>query len=227
MKPSKNYDPSSYAPDHVKEIRSQIKFSIGINVKIVRKKHDETLKTLAHALNITDATLCKYENGLIEFPSSLLLLIADRYNVPISVLYDEECFKEISLEKALFKNMISRTMSQLDDFLLDYTYYTNILLGYFQKFLSTDNPNSFDLYFALCNFLEELDIILKNDQNIVQQRIEDVSVKLLENLSRIRINDYNSRLSVFLNELLPNISDEWHFEWLEFEKRYFKQSENN
>lgn len=228
MKSNEDYNPMRYSSCHIRELRSIIMYELGRNIRRIRISHGETLKTLADALNLSKSTLSKYENGEIEYPSSLLPLIAGRYNVTISELYDEQILPNSHLQNELFNKLIYHKLNELDDFTLDYAYYNNILASYLKKYMSLEKPNSFDLYYTFSSFLEALEIISQNKEisDINQERLGDVFLSFFENISKIKNNDYKTNHSVFLKKLLPDVSDEAHTSWLEFERWYFRNQED-
>lgn len=62
--------------------------SIGRIIKTKRKKAGMSQTELADSLGVTKATICKYENGIIDMPPSVLPLISESCNFKLSDYID-------------------------------------------------------------------------------------------------------------------------------------------
>ena len=65
-------------------------------IKNLREDHDLTQEYIAKYLKINRVVYNRYENGLREIPISLLIKLADFYNVSIDYITNRTSIKEIS-----------------------------------------------------------------------------------------------------------------------------------
>lgn len=193
----------------VKQAKWRILFELGYTIRELRKQNGETLEELANALDITKSTLSKYENGLLEIPSSILPIIAGRYKVSVSELYDEDLRAKNSYQVEAYKEMIKNITSNIDNTIFDECYYVNIFCNYFNRYLSTTEPESFDIYYAVCLFLEQITNMYVNGHkeknfNIKKDKILD---EFIERLDKVHDNNYKINSSIFIHELSNDLSD--------------------
>lgn len=65
-------------------------------IKNLREDHDLTQEYIAKYLKINRVVYNRYENGLREIPISLLIELADFYNVSIDYITNRTSIKEIN-----------------------------------------------------------------------------------------------------------------------------------
>lgn len=65
-------------------------------IKNLREDHDLTQEYIAKYLKINRVVYNRYENGLREIPISLLIKLADFYNVSIDYITNRTSIKEIN-----------------------------------------------------------------------------------------------------------------------------------
>ncbi len=65
-------------------------------IKNLREDHDLTQEYIAKYLKINRVVYNRYENGLREMPISLLIKLADFYNVSIDYITNRTSIKEIN-----------------------------------------------------------------------------------------------------------------------------------
>ena len=65
-------------------------------IKNLREDHDLTQEYISKYLKINRVVYNRYENGLREIPISLLIKLADFYNVSIDYITNRTSIKEIS-----------------------------------------------------------------------------------------------------------------------------------
>ena len=67
-----------------------------LRLKDLREDHDLTQEYIAKYLKINRVVYNRYENGLREIPISLLIELADFYNVSIDYITNRTSIKEIN-----------------------------------------------------------------------------------------------------------------------------------
>ena len=81
---------------------SQMKETFGEYIKQLRTEHNLTLTQLAAQLDLDSANLSKIENNKREFDEKRLVLLADIFNLDISILRTE-FFSDV-IAKKLYEN---------------------------------------------------------------------------------------------------------------------------
>lgn len=76
-------------------IIDRLKITIGLNIKKLRLKHNETIAELAGKLGVAYSTVSDWENGKKMPRSSAIQCLSDHYNVSTSDIISEPT-KEIS-----------------------------------------------------------------------------------------------------------------------------------
>lgn len=204
-----DYGPHIVSKSNLAEAKWRILSELGYTIRALRKQNGETLEELANELNITKSTLSKYENGFLEIPSSTLPVIAGRYKVSVSELYNEDLVAQNSYQEEAYKEMIKNITNSLENTIFDHSYYVNIFCNYFNRYLSTTEPESFDIYYIVSLFLEQITNMYINghkekDFNMKKVKILD---EFLERLDKVRDNNYKLNCSVFMHELSKDLSD--------------------
>lgn len=72
-------------------------YDFGITLKNLRKEKGLTQKELGSKLNVTEATICKYENNTAMPPFETVRSLAAILNVSLDVLYGNEPSHTLSL----------------------------------------------------------------------------------------------------------------------------------
>lgn len=61
-------------------------YELGATIKELRKKQNMTQKELARYLNVSEATICKYENNTATPPFETLRTLAATFNISMDIL---------------------------------------------------------------------------------------------------------------------------------------------
>lgn len=72
-------------------------YDFGFILKQERKKRGLTQKQLGDKLNVSEATICKYENNTVSPPFETMRSIAAIFNVSLDFLYGNEADSKMSL----------------------------------------------------------------------------------------------------------------------------------
>ncbi len=88
---------------------SQMKETFGEYIKKLRTEHNFTLTQLAAKLELDSANLSKIENNKREFDEKRLVLLADIFNLDISVLR-KEFFSDVIAKKLYDNNCDNDTL---------------------------------------------------------------------------------------------------------------------
>jgi transcriptional regulator with XRE-family HTH domain len=209
------YGKNNINPTCVKEVRNHLKFYLGDQIRRIRKAHHETLDELANELNIDKTTLSKYENATIEMPSTLVPLIAARYNISISELYGEEKFSQLEDLRMMIRDILNIK----GDITLDYNYFENILIKYFYSYFDTDQPRAFDMYYTFSVFLEQVDLYFDEQNSInFESKKNEILNNFLLQIYRILHNNYKINRSVYnISDLINILSDNKMRTWDDYD----------
>lgn len=71
-----------------------IKSVVGMNIRQARKRKKMTQKQLADALEYSESSICKYEQGLVEIPLVIIERIANILEVDSSELLDSTTWED-------------------------------------------------------------------------------------------------------------------------------------
>ena len=88
-----------------KSISHQLRLGIADKLKYYRENNGISQEELAFAVDITQASISNYENGRSETPLSVLLAVADFFEISLLALLPEDFYEEFSQNR--LDNLVS------------------------------------------------------------------------------------------------------------------------